>query len=195
MLYSLARFLLSLYYCFFYRIKVISHENIPETGGFVLCSNHSSLNDPIILAIALKRQISFVGKKELFKNKIFGFLLKKVNVIPVDRETADMTTFKTVISELRKGKCIGIFAQGTRIKEIDANGAKAGVALFALKGNAPIIPVCISATYKHFSKVYVNIGKPMPLDEYKGAKIRTDGLNEITKSVMNTILDLEIKGI
>jgi 1-acyl-sn-glycerol-3-phosphate acyltransferase len=195
MFYYISKFVVSIYYYLFYRIKVSGREHIPKKGGFVLCSNHLSVNDPIVLGFSLNRPIHFLAKKEIFQNKFFGFVLKTLHAIPVNRENVDMATFKAVLSVLKGGNCVCIFAQGTRIKEIDAKSAKSGIALFALKADVPIIPVCISTNYKHFSKVYVNIGEPVLLDKYKDTKIKTEGLNEITENVMTKISELHVKGL
>ncbi|MDR2904117.1 MAG: 1-acyl-sn-glycerol-3-phosphate acyltransferase [Clostridiales bacterium] len=195
MFYAISRFVVGLYYRTFYRVEVIGQKNIPKNGGFIVCSNHMSVKDPMVLGVFIKRPLSFIGKKEIFKKKFFSLVLKGLHVIPIDRENADMATFKTVIAQLKNGAGIGIFAQGTRVKELDLKSAKAGVALFALKADVPIIPVCISSNYKHFSKVYVNIGEPFFLNQYKGAKIKTEGLNEITETVMLAISKLKIEDL
>ncbi len=191
MFYSIARFLVAIYIHLFYRINVIGAENIPE-GGIIICSNHLSLNDPVLLGVGIKRHITYIAKKELFKNKFFGLILKNLTAIPIDRSTSDMSAFKTVVSRLKEGAAVGIFAQGTRVKELDTKQAKAGVALFAYKAGVPIVPVCITASYKLFSEAYINIGKPISLEEYAGVKLKTDQLSDITEKVMEEISALQI---
>jgi len=192
MFYRIARLVLAIYYRLFYRMEIIGQENIPRQGGCILCANHTSVKDPMALAIMVKRSIHFIAKQELKSNKLFGLVLTWLNTVPVDRQNVNMSTFKMVLDKLKEGKCIGIFAQGTRIKEIEAKDAKAGVALFAVKGNVPVVPICISSTYKHFSKIYIHVGKPMSMEEYQGKKIKSAQLNEITEKVMANIMALHI---
>ncbi len=194
MFYSFARAVVAVYVCLFYRLKLTGTENIPKEGGAILCSNHMSNFDPIVLAVYLKRQVSYMAKTELFKNKLFGKILLAVGAFPVDRDSQDMVSYKKAIKNLKEGKLLGIFVQGTRQKEIDVKTGRTGAAFFALKAGVPIIPVGISGTYKLFSKITVNFGEPVALDNFKDAKLKTEVLNEITESVMEKVLVLSGNG-
>jgi 1-acyl-sn-glycerol-3-phosphate acyltransferase len=190
MLYAFGKFIAWIYCGLFFRISVKGLENVPKTGGFLLCSNHASANDPLILGAVLSRHIVFIAKKELFRRKIAAAVLRRLNVIPIDRGSADMAAFGAGIAALKSGKVLGVFIQGGRMKDLEA-GAKAGAALFASKTGAPVIPVCVSANYRLFSRVYVNIGKPMPLDGYEG-KLKTAQLNELTERIIGAVKALRI---
>ena len=61
------------------------------------------------------------------------------------------------------------------------------MALFALKGNAVVIPAGISGNFKLFSKVRINYGKPVNLDEYRGKRVRTETLEQITGEIMSEV--------
>lgn len=189
-MYWIIRFVVSIHVFLKYRIKVYGYENVNNEGGAIVCSNHISAYDPVILGIALKRKIHFMGKKELFENKFLKVILTFMGVFPVDREKTDVKSYKTAINYLKNNEMLGIFAQGTRLKEIDAKNAKAGAMLFALKGKAPIIPVAIISTYKPFSKVVLKFGEPILLDEYFGKKVSTEKLNELTEELMGKISKL-----
>ena len=84
-----------------------------------------------------------MGKKELFKNKFFNIFLNWLLVFPVDREVNDIGAVKKALRILKSGGVLGIFPEGTRVKEFNPENAKAGVALLALKSNSPVIPVYI----------------------------------------------------
>jgi len=193
MVYGFAYGVFWLYYHIFNRVRVEGFDNIPKTGGVVFCSNHISYHDPILLCYLLwkkRKPVHMVAKQELFKNKFFGWILRKLHAIPVNREKVEMSTFKSVMKVLSDGGALGIFAQGTRIKEFEAKDAKAGVALFALKGGVPVVPVYIDATYKLFSRVTVRFGEPMELAEYRGAKLKTEVLSEAADGIMAAITTL-----
>ena len=74
----------------FYRIRVTGTEHIPKEGAFILAGNHIHSYDPILLAILIKRQVHFMGKRELFENRFSGMFLKKIGAFPVDREGTDI---------------------------------------------------------------------------------------------------------
>ena len=59
-----------------FRITIIGAENQPDEGGLIAVSNHISFLDVIVMAVALKRQIRFMAKKELFGIPLLGGLIK-----------------------------------------------------------------------------------------------------------------------
>ena len=190
MFYKLAWVLLKIYFFVFFRFKSSGRENIPETGGTIFCSNHSSMMDPTILAMLTRRKVHYIGKKELFDKRFAAPFLRWLGAFPVDRGAADMSAYKKAIELLANGGVVGVFAEGSRFKELDAKNAKAGVALFALKSGAEVVPIAIKSSYKLFSKITVNVGAPVGLGEYRGARIKTETLNAATEKIMNEISGL-----
>ena len=112
-MYRFLRNLLKPFVMFFYQVKIEGKEHIPTHGAAILAPNHRSNWDPVWVAFVTTREISFLSKEELFQHKILGFLLKKCHVIPVKRNTGDMTAIRTCIKSLKKGELLGIFPEGT----------------------------------------------------------------------------------
>lgn len=78
-----------------FKVEIIGKENIPETGNGVICSNHYSNYDPVSTAIYLDRLPHYIAKKELFKNKLFSWVLDQLGVFPIDRKVSmDMKAVK-----------------------------------------------------------------------------------------------------
>lgn len=191
--YTFARGLVKIYYKFAFRMDIQGEEHIPKEGGVVLCCNHMSNLDPTTMAAFVKRPVRYIAKKELFEKRWSAKLLSALGAFPVDRQTTDMKALKTAIKLLKNGEALGIFAEGTRVKEGEAKAAKAGVALFALKGEAPIVPICISSKYKFRSIVHIRYGEPIYLDEYKGQKVTTEMMEEITEKVMEKVREMRVE--
>lgn len=191
--YTFARGLVKIYYKFMFRMDIQGEEHIPTEGGVVLCCNHMSNLDPTTMAAFVKRPVRYIAKKELFEKRWSAKLLSSLGAFPVDRQTTDMKALKTAIKLLKNGEALGIFAEGTRVKDGEAKAAKAGVALFALKGEAPIVPICISSKYKFRSIVHIRYGKPIYLDEYKGQKVTTEMMEEITEKVMEKVREMRVE--
>ena len=191
--YTFARGLVKIYYKFMFRMDIQGEEHIPTEGGVVLCCNHMSNFYPTTMAAFVKRPVRYIAKKELFEKRWSAKLLSSLGAFPVDRQTTDMKALKTAIKLLKNGEALGIFAEGTRVKEGEAKAAKAGVALFALKGEAPIVPICISSKYKFRSIVHIRYGEPIYLDEYKGQKVTTEMMEEITEKVMEKVRDMRVE--
>jgi len=168
----------------FFRFEVNGRENIPADGAFLLCSNHIHAFDPIVLSMFLKREPRFMAKKELFKPGLYNWFFTHYGAFPIDRDApADMKAFRTTLDLLKKNHGIIIFSQGTRMKDFE--NAKSGVAVFALKSGAPIVPAGIIGSYKLFSKIKINFGEAIPMHEFEGQKIKT----ELVESVMTKVVE------
>lgn len=194
MFYSVVRTIAKFILIPFYRIKVYGRENIPLDGRLVVCSNHASNWDPIFISIAFPRQISWMGKKELFKNNVIAYLLKKLTVFPVDRDGSDVGAIKNALKVLKAENTLGLFPEGTRVKSMDLNNAKSGVALLGYKSKAPILPIFIESNYKMFNKVNLYIGKPVDLHEMIEGKPSPDDYLDLSKKILYKIYDLKSMG-
>ncbi len=166
MLYSIAKNACKLFYRIIYKIEVLGEENIPSNGGAIICPNHKSNHDAVLITASLKRKLSFLGKEELFKFPPFGFLLKAVGVIPIKRGSGDIGAVKKSIEILKDGKILTVFPEGTRNKTNDIKllEFKSGASLIAYKAGVPIVPCAIVGSYKPFSKIKIIFGTPIDMN-------------------------------
>lgn len=193
-IYRLCCVVSSFYFYAKFKITVVGRENIPKDGAMVLCSNHISNHDPILIGMHMKRQAHFMAKKELFGTPLGEFIFYGIGAFPLDRSVPmDMKAFKSALNILKEGKVLGIFAEGTRVKEGEKVEPKAGVAMLAVKGNAVVLPVAISANYKFRSRVTIEYGKPMEFSEYREGKITTEKMAEMTAKIMERIDEMKVK--
>ncbi|MBR1445439.1 MAG: 1-acyl-sn-glycerol-3-phosphate acyltransferase [Firmicutes bacterium] len=188
MFYWITKYAAFVYIKMVYGLKVTGSENVPKEGGVIICSNHMSNFDPLVVVCCVKRMICYFAKKELFDTKWKNFWMRHLKAFPADRSITDMTALKTGIKILKDGGALGIFAQGTRVKKGEKVDAKNGVALFAVKGNACIVPVGINADYsKKRTPVRVNIGKPIYVEKNGKGAVKSEELTKITENVMKEI--------
>ena len=148
--------------------KVNGKENVPKKGAYIICSNHLSNHDPIMLGVSLRRQIYYMAKAELFKNPIGGQIIRWLGAFPVQRGAGDGKAINEAEEVVKKGRLLGIFIEGTRSKTGEFLRPKSGAAMVAQQMNVPVIPVCITPKdkkYKIFKRVTVSIGKPMTPQE------------------------------
>jgi 1-acyl-sn-glycerol-3-phosphate acyltransferase len=172
-----------------FRFKVTGRENVPGDGACLVCANHISVFDPVALALHMKRKPRFMAKKELFSPAILNWFWRKLGAYPIDRKaSADLVAFRTTMDALKIGHCVMIFSQGTRMKDFD--NAKSGVAVFALKTGAPIIPVGISGKFRPFSTVRIRFGKPISMEEYAGQKVKTELVEKVMANVVGHVTKL-----
>lgn len=154
-----------------YRVQIQGAENEPIEGPFIVCSNHLSFQDVIILAACLNNQLRFLAKAELFKIPLLGRLIKSLGAIPLDRSKSDVGAIKKSISLLESGEVVGIYPQGHRYPGVSPKETepKNGVGLVAFKTQATVLPVCIQTKkfkIRMFRRVYVTLGKPMKFEEF-----------------------------
>lgn len=188
--YNFAKGLLSFTLRIVYRIEVKGIENVPKDKKAIICSNHISMLDPIIVGIVCPRKIFFMAKKELFKNNILKFILNKLGTFPVNRGEADLKAIKNALKILKNENILGIFPEGSRMKVESIENAKPGIAMISIKGKSPIVPVYIESNYKFFNKVKVTIGKPIEFDDYYSKKLNIEDYKLLSQKVMKTIYQM-----
>lgn len=191
MFYRFGRAIIKLLNLILYNIHVEGEENIPETGGVVLCPNHISNYDPLAVATHMKRQVHFMAKAELYKNFIVRKVLLAVGTIPVDRGKVSLETLKESLRVLKNGEILGIFPEGTRVKNGERRKPMEGFVVFALKTKSPILPVHIEGEYKFRSKINIKFGKPIELNEYYGKKVKPEEMSKISEKIMDIVYDLQ----
>ena len=170
-LYNGATKVLSVFVKALFRVKVIGAENehSVELKNTVVCANHMSNWDPVILACVTKNPVSFMGKAELFKIPVLGFLLKALGAFPINRGVGDIAAIKLTIGTLKDGNNICLFPQGTRCigKKPSETEVKSGVGMIVSRSMSDVLPVGIytkNYKIKLFRRVYVVIGKPIAYD-------------------------------
>lgn len=191
-LYSFGRVVVAGFFKVFYRLEINGRENIPpENERFIICSNHKSNLDPPLVGLVMPFQIGFMAKEELFSFKPFGALIRKLGAFPIKRGKSDFGALRSAIHMVEKGNHIVIFPEGGRSHGDRLRKGKMGAAMVAVKSKADILPIGIEGSYKPFSKLTVNIGKPIDLSEYFDMKTNSSELQEVTdKLLMPSISEL-----
>ena len=173
--------------------KVINSKNIPSKGPFIIASNHISYYDPPLIGSATRRVCHFFAKRELFHNKVLGWLLQQVNSIPVNRFGFDRNSINTVLEVLKNGGGILVFPEGTRSRNGKLREMKSGVGLLAIKSGATIIPALIKnsdAAEKNRltgKKVIVTFAEPIGPDIHKDLPPGKDGYRQLTEEISRRI--------
>jgi 1-acyl-sn-glycerol-3-phosphate acyltransferase len=184
-----------IFYKIFFKIEIKGIENIPEKGALIIASNHISNYDPpaIISFASLKRKdIYVIAKEELFKNKLFGYFLKKMGAIPIDRKNPQISSIKKSIEILNSKKSLLIFPEGTRKKDQQEIKPKDGIAFIAYKSDAKILPVKINIAKNNskLGKIIIVFDKPFIVERYDFCDKQT--LKKISKEIMTKIYSINI---
>ena len=178
-------------YRIIYRPKMNGLENLPKDEGYIICANHMNYLDAAGLILCNKFPIRFIAKADLYRFGILSYLGHLFDIIPVKRDKSDINSIKLCLKALKNKEILGIFPEGTR-KGLEKNAkVKNGAVFLAEKAKVKIIPVGISGSFKPFTKVTFNYGKPIDVQEFK--KDGLDWLDKASNKVMNDIVMLTKK--
>ena len=140
-------------------------------GPVILAANHQSFLDPPFAGSASDRAIYFLARRSLLDGAFFGWLLPKLNVIPVDSEGGkDRTALKALIRILKAGDGTLVFPEGQRSPDGKLQPALPGLGLVIAKTLAPVVPIRIFGAFEAWplhkkwprsGRVTVVVGEPM----------------------------------
>lgn len=178
-----------LWFKIYYRVEIIGLENIPKEGAVIFCGNHRSYLDPPLMLVTAKRDLHFLAKDELANNFFLRFFEWIFEVIHVKRNEKDVGAIKESLKILKNGKCIALFPEGTRNGLEKGKKLKDGVAFFAVRSGAKVLPCGIKGGTKENRKVIITYGKPLDYSQYKGNKDK-EVLAQVTNEIMENIIRL-----
>ncbi len=181
-------------------------DNVPETGGAILASNHLAVIDSFVLPLVLSRKVQFLGKSDYFtgtgiKGRLTAGFMRGVGTIPVDRAggKASEAALMTGLRVVQEGELFGIYPEGTRSPDGRLYRGKTGVARLALESGAPVIPVAMigTNTAQPIGKVIpkpmrigIVIGEPLDFSRYRGMENDRFILRSVADEIMYAIMSL-----
>jgi len=154
----------------FFRLRIIHRERMIQTGPVILAMNHQSYLDPPLAGITCDRAIYFLARRTLMDVPVLGWLLPKLNVIPVNQEGIDRSALKALIRVLKSGNAALVFPEGSRTLDGDLQPAQPGLGLVIAKTLAPVVPMRIFGAHEalprgggglHFVAITILIGEPI----------------------------------
>ena len=180
----------------FSSVEVEGWENLP-TGACLFASNHQSMLDPPLVGSSLPREISFIARRSLFDNPVFGFVIRACHSIPVDRGEADIGAIRAALGALAAGDGLLIFPEGTRSQDGIIMEPKAGAGLLACKSGVPVIPIRIRGTRDVLprgsflpvgsARVHLRFGPPILASEYDPGRDHPHRSIEASRRILERI--------
>lgn len=177
------------------KAKVYGKENLPQEGGFVIACTHTGYVDILNLGVSIiPREIHFMAKKQLFDMKSLGWLIKRLNAFPVDRENPGPSVIKIPRQLIKEGKIVGIFPSGTRSSE--NTDLKQGAITIAQLSKAQIVPAAyigprnVGEVFKR-QKGYLIYGKPFSVDG--GKEARDEAMHFLEQELQRLTEELKLK--
>jgi len=159
-LYRIVQFVLKVIFTLLYRVEKIDLYKVPGKGSLIICSNHMSYVDPVIIGAFIPRCIYFMAKKELYENRFLASLVTFFNTFPVNRKTFDRKAFYTSFEILKNGNALCLFPEGTRSTDGILREGKKGIGFISAVSSTAILPVALSGANKIIQKPHKRIFFP-----------------------------------
>ena len=185
-----------------FRFRVIHRERMIQSGPVILAMNHQSYLDPPLAGITCNRAIYFLARRTLLDIPLLGWVLPKVNVIPVNQEGVDRSAIKTLIRLLQAGNGVLVFPEGSRTIDGNLQPAEPGLGLVIAKTLAPVVPMRIFGAREALPRaggglrlvpITIVIGEPIM---FNAADLEAPGKNlyaRLTDRVMKAISALRLE--
>ena len=196
MVYGFTRVIAAIIFHLCYRIRVQGVENIPHHGPVIILPKHQYWTDIPIVSLALRPQLNYVAKTELFKIPYVKNFISLLGGIPIDREktTKTMDSFRYILQLLKGKEYLVIFPEGTYYRGKVGKGKSRLIQMIlrwqshggtddadTMGDHFPFVPMGIHYGRKGLRKmVTVKIGRPI----FAGAENEAPWLtNRIIESV------------
>jgi len=163
-------------------IEVQGIENIPQEGPYLLCSNHQSFIDPVLLLAVLPMQVLLklfaVGTSEIFGGGIMRTVARILRVVVVDPDSNLIPAMRAGAFGLRHAMGLILYPEGERSIDGTPKVFKKGAAILAIHLQIPVVPIAIDGMYeswprgKPFQKmapIRMKLGRPMQPPPEAGA--------------------------
>jgi 1-acyl-sn-glycerol-3-phosphate acyltransferase len=185
----------------FFRLRIIHRERMIQAGPVILAMNHQSYLDPPLAGITCDRTIYFLAKRTLIDVPVLGWLLPKLNVIPVNQEGIDRSALKALIRVLKSGNAALVFPEGARTLDGDLQPAQPGLGLVIAKTLAPVVPMRIFGAHEalprgggslRFVPITIVVGEPIFFTVADLESRGKDLYGQLSQRVMDAIAALHL---
>ncbi len=137
-------------------VKIFGLQNLKHKRAFLLCPNHTSFIDPVIIFAALSdfysRRMFFFALEEMFGGALLSWFRRLFKIITSGTEDSMIRSLQYSSRALGAGFPICIFPEGQRTIDETVVKPKKGFAILACEHKAPIYPVYIQGAINMFSK-------------------------------------------
>jgi len=207
--YRLTHFIVRLMFHTIAHVELVGWENMPNSKGFVIASNHIGRLDAFLVYYVLDRPDIIMLVAEKYKNYAFSrWLASLADGIFIDRFNPDVHALREAMKRMQNGGILAIAPEGTRSKSGALIEAKPGGIYLAWKAGVPIVPVALTGTQdaivknrlKHLKRLDIKatVGTAFTLPQEAKGKNRNALLQGYTDEVMCRIAALlpeEMRGV
>jgi 1-acyl-sn-glycerol-3-phosphate acyltransferase len=183
-------------------IKLLTHvlcrvdsgqlSRVPTGGPLILTTNHVNfLEIPILYTHLHPRPMTAFVKAETWDSPVLGKLADLWGAIPLQRGEADISALRVALKALEDGQIVGVAPEGTRSGNGCLQRGQPGIALLALRSNAPLLPMVSYGGELFWSNLprlrrtdfHIAVGQPFYLSS-NGTKVTREVRQQMTDEIM-----------
>ncbi len=153
-----------------FQVRCKGRENIPASGPLLVCANHQSCLDPVLVGLAFDRRLNYLARQSLFRFAPFRLLIQFLDAIPLDRDGLGLAGLRESMRRIKRGEAVLLFPEGTRTLDGSMLPLQPGFCALARRGNVTVLPVGFDGAFAAWpkaaklpraSKIHLCIGKPL----------------------------------
>ena len=174
-----------------FRVRVRGRNKAPRRGAYIVAPSHRSLMDIFFTGFITRRRIRFMGKEELFKNRVLAWVFTRLGGFPVERGAADRTALRAAQTALEGGEPVAIYPEGTRHEGPVIETLFDGPCFLAARLGIPVVPVAVAGseqilpsgkTIPRPHRVVIVVGDPIEPPKREG-RVRRNEVAQMTEQL------------
>jgi len=162
-----------------FRIRCEGREQVPETGGALVLSNHQSHLDPVLVGLGCNRRLNYLARDTLFGFAPFRWLINSLDAIPIDREGLGLGGLKETLRRLKHDELVLIFPEGTRTPDGEVAPLKPGFCALAKRARVPLVPVAIDGAFDAWPRTS-SLPRPAMIQIQFGEPLRPEQVSQLS---------------
>lgn len=182
-----------------FRFRTIGRAHVPRHGGLLIAANHTSYLDIPALGCALPRRAYYLGRYDLFPNRLLGKALRSLGWIPMRHYRFDRESFRQAIELIKRGCAVVIYPEGTRSKDGRLGPGKPGIGIIVAETGCRVLPVYLEGTHDvlpvgarwpRLRPIRVRIGEPIDFSSDAAQYAGKPFFQHVSRTVMERIAEL-----
>lgn len=160
--YDLTRVTARLAGILFFRIRCEGRSHVPATGGALVCANHQSFLDPVLVGLACDRRLNYLARRTLFEHRFLAWLMTWYDAIPLERDGMGLSGMKETLRRLKREEMVLLFPEGTRTTDGQLGELKPGFCTLARRSRVPLLPVTLAGAFRAWPRSQ-RLPRPAPI--------------------------------
>ena len=190
--YDVTRALVRLAGVALFQVRCGGRRFVPPSGAALVCANHQSFLDPMLVGLACNRRLTYLARESLFRWAPFGRLIAWYGTIPIQNQGLGIGGVKATLRRLKQGHAVLIFPEGTRSSDGLIGQLQPGICALARRGQAPLVPVGIDGAFEAWPRTR-RLPRPHVIHLRFGEPISTELVRQLDDDQLIGELDQRIR--